>query len=292
MRRRGADCPVVVMKRGNARGAKGAGHRHWIGSTGNGRNPIINGRRQPSLGGTSRMMREYHVRICEGLGVKFPGSTRQTRLRRPPSRRAYPRPVLLRKRTHFGPVGSGQPWVESRCDAVAVGRTYLFPPLSSGGALVVRPWLRFHIPLIEPDVQISRIRLSDKTSRLHPRHVTSLRGQAYEPEVPVQVREWISPAPASPDLVLEAQPPAQPHSGVVIDRPIRLGDGESAALSFRCTLSRAIPVSRGDVDNRGSHSPIRSVLCRASRPFLTRRAVRGLTHACDRNSTRCRLLAS
>jgi hypothetical protein len=40
---------------------------------------------------------------------------------------------------------------------VAVGRTYLFPPLSSGGALVVRPWLRFHIPLIEPDVQISRI---------------------------------------------------------------------------------------------------------------------------------------
>src|ERR1700730_14217183 len=28
------------------------------------------------------------------------------------------------------------------------------------------PWLRFHIPLIEPDRQISRIRLSDKTSRL------------------------------------------------------------------------------------------------------------------------------
>src|SRR5712691_8291470 len=56
--------------------------------------------------------------------------------------------------------------VESRCGAVSVGRTYLFPPLSSGGALVVQPWLRFHIPLIEPDVQISRIRLSDKTSRL------------------------------------------------------------------------------------------------------------------------------
>src|SRR5215831_1553202 len=49
--------------------------------------------------------------------------------------------------------------VESRCGAVAVGRTYPFPPLSSGGALAVRPWLRFHIPLIEPDVQISRIRL-------------------------------------------------------------------------------------------------------------------------------------
>jgi hypothetical protein len=60
--------PVVALKRGNARGAKGAGHRHWVGSTGNGRNPTINGRRQPSRGGTSRMMREYHVRICEGSG--------------------------------------------------------------------------------------------------------------------------------------------------------------------------------------------------------------------------------
>jgi hypothetical protein len=34
--------------------------------------------------------------------------------------------------------------VESECGAVAVGRTYLFPPLSSGGASLVRPWLRFH----------------------------------------------------------------------------------------------------------------------------------------------------
>ena len=33
-----------------------------IGSTGNGRSPIFNGRRQPSSGGTSRMMREYQVR--------------------------------------------------------------------------------------------------------------------------------------------------------------------------------------------------------------------------------------
>jgi hypothetical protein len=44
---------------------------------------------------------------------------------------------------------------------VAVGRTYLLPPLSSGGALLVPPWLRFHIQLIEPDRQISRIRLSN-----------------------------------------------------------------------------------------------------------------------------------
>ena len=30
---------------------------------------------------------------------------------------------------------------------------------------MAQPWLRFHTPLIEPDMQISRIRLSDKTSR-------------------------------------------------------------------------------------------------------------------------------
>ena len=84
MRRLGAHCLVVAMKRGNARGAKGVGHQRWIGSTGvgstgSGRNRIINGRRQPSHGGTSRMMREYHVRICEGLGVQLPGSTRHLR---------------------------------------------------------------------------------------------------------------------------------------------------------------------------------------------------------------------
>src|ERR1700745_2281597 len=49
-----------------------------IGSTGNGRSPIFNGRRQPSSGGTSRMMREYG--ICEGLGVKIPASTRPPRI--------------------------------------------------------------------------------------------------------------------------------------------------------------------------------------------------------------------
>ena len=33
--------------------------------------------RQPCIYGTSRMNREVQVRICEGLGVKFPGPTRR-----------------------------------------------------------------------------------------------------------------------------------------------------------------------------------------------------------------------
>ena len=120
--------------------------------------------------------------------------------------------------------GNRRQWVESRCGAVAVGRTYLLPPLSFGGASLARPWLRFHTPLIEPDWRISRIRLSDKTSRLRPRLAAPPRGQAYETVMPVEVREWIRPAPASPDLMLEAQPPAQPHRCVVVERPIRFSD--------------------------------------------------------------------
>ena len=45
----------------------------------------FSGRRQPSCGGTSRMRREYQVRICERLGVKFPGPTRHSRRGRPRS---------------------------------------------------------------------------------------------------------------------------------------------------------------------------------------------------------------
>jgi hypothetical protein len=41
MRWLGADCFVVVMKWGNAHGAKGAGHRSCVRPTGNGRSPIM-----------------------------------------------------------------------------------------------------------------------------------------------------------------------------------------------------------------------------------------------------------
>src|ERR1700719_1807571 len=84
---------------------------------------------------------------------------------------------------------------------------------------------RFHTPLIERSRRISRTALSDKTSRLHPRRAAAELGQTYEPEVPVDVREWIAPALASPDLVLESQPPAQPHSRIVVERAICFAGG-------------------------------------------------------------------
>ena len=42
--------------------------------------------------------------------------------------------------------------------------------------------LRFHIPLIEPDVRISRIRLSDKDSCFRPREVARSRLQPNQTE--------------------------------------------------------------------------------------------------------------
>src|SRR6516225_3914288 len=78
MRRVGADCSVIARKRGNARGAKG-GRSPTLGVSqlATGGAPILDGRRQPSFGGTSRMTRECQVRICERLGVKLPGPTQQ-----------------------------------------------------------------------------------------------------------------------------------------------------------------------------------------------------------------------
>ena len=64
---------------------RGRGRRAAVGRTGLAEfvpvkiAPRLDGRRQPSRGGTSRMMREYQVRFCERLGVKFPGPTRHFR---------------------------------------------------------------------------------------------------------------------------------------------------------------------------------------------------------------------
>src|ERR1019366_4498623 len=97
-------------------------------------------------------------------------------------------------------------------------------------------------PLIEPDMQISRIRLSDKTSRLHPRPVVPKPAQSYEPKVPVKVREWIAPALASPDLVLGAQPPTQPRNRVGVDGPIRPADGTDLEV-VRPAAQRAVQLA-------------------------------------------------
>ena len=72
--RSGEEAAVMVVER------RGRGIEDESGQLANGRSLELNGRRQPSIDGTSRMMREYQVRICERLRVKFPGPTRHSRL--------------------------------------------------------------------------------------------------------------------------------------------------------------------------------------------------------------------
>jgi hypothetical protein len=67
-----------------------------------------------------------------------------------------------------------------------LGAAYLFPALSSAGASIASPCVRFHIPLIEPDVPVSGIRLSEKGSRCRPREIARPLGKADEAQHFVQ----------------------------------------------------------------------------------------------------------
>jgi hypothetical protein len=64
----------------------------------------------------------------------------------------------------------------------------LLPALSIAGALRSATLLRFHIPLIEPDVRISRIGLSDRDSPFRPREVAWSSTQSSKSQLVVQVR--------------------------------------------------------------------------------------------------------
>ena len=66
--------PVMGLERRERVIAAGFGPTGYAG-----RSPPFSGRRQPSCDGRSRMNREVHVRICEGLRVKFPGPIRRRR---------------------------------------------------------------------------------------------------------------------------------------------------------------------------------------------------------------------
>jgi hypothetical protein len=79
-----------------------------------------------------------------------------------------------------------------------LGRSYFMQQIEAyfyrGGeisGLVVEPSFRFHIPLIEPDMQISRIRLSDETHALRTRHtVQSLASKALHNHRTHRSRKW------------------------------------------------------------------------------------------------------
>src|SRR5579871_3926391 len=78
----------------------------------------FDGGRQLSTDGTSRMNREVQVRICEGLGVKFPGPTRH---------------FACRRRQAWGGVCSLSPVIASNNDSPYRGlRRLVSPPVGAG----------------------------------------------------------------------------------------------------------------------------------------------------------------
>ena len=67
-----------------------------------------------------------------------------------------------------------------------LGGAYPLPTLSSVGASLAPPCFCFHTPLIEPDMRISRFRLSEKGSRCRPRESARPFGKADETQHVVQ----------------------------------------------------------------------------------------------------------
>src|ERR1019366_4065477 len=119
----GMDCSVVAMKRGNARGARGAGHPLYdpfIVASRQRDEPLgCSGGRQPSSGGTSRMTGDRLVRICEGSRVKFLPSARHRLPDAGPSALTVPYPVRYEGRRGASPKGGNRGAV-LRVSAVAM----------------------------------------------------------------------------------------------------------------------------------------------------------------------------
>jgi hypothetical protein len=106
-----------------------------------------------------------------------------------------------------------------------LGAAYLLPALSYAGASVAAPCFRFHIPLIEPDMRISRFRLSERGARGRPREIARPLGKADKTPHSVQggFRKPFGRRPRH--LVLGTQPLTQPFAGVLFHCPIALLTG-------------------------------------------------------------------
>src|ERR1700680_908223 len=84
--------------------------------------------------------------------------------------------------------------------------------------------LRFHIPLIKPDVRFSRIRLPDKESRFRPWEEARAFAQADKSQLLIEIAVGVACDAPPLELVLAAQPLAKPAGGVAIHAPVGFAD--------------------------------------------------------------------
>src|SRR5205085_4468686 len=90
--------------------------------------------------------------------------------------------------------------------------------------LTITTLLRFHFPLIEPDVRICRIRLSDQVSYVRTRVVERPPLEAKQPQLAMQLTVGMV-LPWRPLLrVLPPQPLTQPTASVRVHAPIGFRD--------------------------------------------------------------------
>ena len=112
-----------------------------------------------------------------------------------------------------------------------LGSAYLFSASFVWRCLNSLTMLRFHIPLVEPDVRFSRIRLSDKASCVRPRKVACRPRQPNQTQgiVEIFIRETcISPGMS---LVFGLQPLAEPKPGVGIHTSVGFADRSQTEVS-------------------------------------------------------------
>ena len=91
--------------------------------------------------------------------------------------------------------------------------------------------LRFHFPLIEPDVQISRIRLSFRASDLRIRHGGTTGQQADQSQGFVEELVGVLAIPRSASALASYQPDSQASRDVLIDQAIGPSHGALAKVS-------------------------------------------------------------
>ena len=156
-----------------------------------------------------RELRPFFMRRCSAF--KRRGKSRQPRFRR------------LRSKCHES--GRVERW------RGGLGAAYLFPALSSAGASLASPYSVSTLPLIKPDVQISRIRLSDKDSCFRPRNVAVTQVESSKTQLSVDVFVGITRDRLSRlNLVLPTQPPTEPFAGMSGYNSIRFAHGTLAKV--------------------------------------------------------------
>ena len=93
--------------------------------------------------------------------------------------------------------------------------------------------LRFHLPLGEPDVRFSRIRLSMKSSRSDPRETPFTTLETFQAQHLVEVAVREPPVNAASHLVFSAQPMTQTALDVAVNGAVDTTDRPQTEVGGR-----------------------------------------------------------